>query len=219
MNARAEVHWLKLTNLRRWFMKFRTRHWLFLLLAISTVLITFTKLVQGLKPGSVLRTYYHPVRWWLLPHVITGAIALLAGPFQFSNSLRRQRPDLHRSIGVLYIGAIAVSAPLAIIVSLSHVPLVPSLAPILQAFAWVVATGMAWLMVRRRKYIQHQQWMVRSYALTTTFVSTRMLFSVPAIDRLNADGSAIVILCPVVCTLVAAEVGIQIGASESRRQP
>ena len=81
MNARAEVHWLNLMNLRRWFMKFRSRHWLFLLLAISTVLITFTKLVPGLKPGSVLRTYYHPVRWWLLPHVITGAIALLWSQF------------------------------------------------------------------------------------------------------------------------------------------
>lgn len=57
--------------------------------------------------------------------------------------------------------------------------------------------------------------MIRSYALTTTFVSTRLLFSVPAIDRLDADGSAIIILCTVACTLLGAEIGIQLEASRA----
>jgi uncharacterized membrane protein YozB (DUF420 family) len=202
----------------RWTGNLGTRHWLFLLLAVSTLVIAFTKLIPGLMPGSAMRTYYHPVRWWLLPHVVTGAIALLAGPLQFSNSLRRRRPNLHRRIGTLYLGAVAVSAPIAVVVTLLHVPLIPSLAPMVQGLAWVVATGMAWLMVRRRNYAQHREWMIRSYAITTTFVSTRILFSVPAVDRLNADGSAIIILSAVTCTLVAAEVGIQMEASGNRKR-
>lgn len=191
----------------------RTRHWLLLLLACSTILIAFTKLKPGLIPGSAMRTYYHPVRWWLVPHVVTGAVALFAGPLQFWNGLRRRRPKLHRRIGVLYIGAVLVSAPFAVIVSLLHVSLVPSLAPIVQGLAWVTATVMAWHTVRRRNYAQHRQWMIRSYALTTTFVSTRLLFSVPAIDRLDAGGSAIIILCAVTCTVIATELAIQLDAT------
>ena len=160
-----------------------------------------------------MRTYYYPVRWWLFPHIATGAIALLAGPLQFSNSLRRRQPKWHRRMGALYIIAVALSAPIAVAVSLLHVPLVASLAPILQGFAWLVATAMAWLMVRGRNYTQHREWMIRSYALTTTFVSTRILFSIPAIDRLDANGSAIIILSAVVCTLVAAEIGIQVSST------
>lgn len=192
-----------------------TRHWIFIALALSTVLIAFTKLIPELNSQSSGYRYYYPVRWWLLPHVFTGAVALFAGPLQFSNRLRRSRPKLHRVVGFCYMFAVFLSAPFAAVVTLLHVALIPSLAPFVQGSAWIIATGMAWTMAVRRNFTQHRQWMIRSYALTTTFVSTRLLFSVPAIDRLNAEGSAIIILCTVALTMVSAEVGIQLHASGS----
>lgn len=92
----------------------QARHWLLLLLALSTVLISITKLIPGIEPGSPMRRYYEPVPWWLLPHVGTGVIALLAGPLQFSNRLRRSRPQLHRSVGMVYLVAVFCSAPFAV---------------------------------------------------------------------------------------------------------
>lgn len=195
-----------------------TRHWMFIALAFSTALIAFTKLIPELSPQSSGYRYYYPVRWWLLPHVFMGAVALFAGPLQFSNRLRRSRPKLHRLVGFCYMFAVFLSAPFAAVVTLLHVALVPSLAPLVQGAAWVIATGMAWMMAARRNFAQHRQWMVRSYALTTTFVSTRLLFSIPALDhRLSADGTAIIILCAVTLTIVAAEVGIQLESPTSRK--
>jgi Predicted membrane protein (DUF2306) len=194
-----------------------TRHWLFLALALSIGVTLFTNLPPLFHPNSAIRRYYQPVQWWLIPHALTGITALVTGPFQFSVRLRKSRPDLHRAIGLFYIGAVFVSTPFAAIVTLLHVALVPSLAPLVQGFAWVVATGMAWRLAFRRNFVQHRQWMIRSYALTTTFVSTRLLFSIPAVGRLDPYGTAIIILSAVVVTMVCAEVGIQL--SSAGQQP
>ena len=34
--------------------------------------------------------HYQPFKWWLLPHGIAGACALLLGPMQFSDRLRKK---------------------------------------------------------------------------------------------------------------------------------
>src|SRR5689334_6538030 len=60
-----------------------------------------------------------PFRWLLLPHGIFGAIALLSGPLQFSDTIRRVRPILHRWTGYAYIVAVTVAAPLALSISIA----------------------------------------------------------------------------------------------------
>jgi hypothetical protein len=45
----------------------------------------------------------------------------------------------------------------------------------MQAAAWVVCTTAALITARNRQIIQHRQWMARSYAVTFTFVSSRVL--------------------------------------------
>jgi hypothetical protein len=45
----------------------------------------------------------------------------------------------------------------------------------MQAAAWVVCTTAALIAARNRQVIQHRQWMARSYAVTFTFVSSRVL--------------------------------------------
>jgi len=58
-------------------------------------------------------------------------------------------------------------------------------------------------------YVQiHRQWMVRSYAITTTFVTTRVLTAIPSIG-----GGGEVIYVPaqwslLVATMVLAELGL-----------
>src|SRR5471030_1824820 len=49
-------------------------------------------------------------KWWLLPHGLAGATALLLGPFQFSERIRRGKPALHRLMGRVYISAISIAS-------------------------------------------------------------------------------------------------------------
>ncbi|PYV85589.1 MAG: hypothetical protein DMG93_00860 [Acidobacteria bacterium] len=56
--------------------------------------------------------HYHPFRWWLLPHGLAGASALLLGPLQFSDRLRQRFTKFHRVVGRIYIFGALVAAPL-----------------------------------------------------------------------------------------------------------
>ena len=45
----------------------------------------------------------------------------------------------------------------------------------MQAAAWIVCTTAAFITAWNRQIPQHRQWMARSYAVTFTFVSSRVL--------------------------------------------
>jgi hypothetical protein len=47
----------------------------------------------------------------------------------------------------------------------------------------------------RRRIVQHREWMVRSYAVTFTFVGTRVLQPIPAWNHLGRLGFAAAIVC------------------------
>jgi hypothetical protein len=64
----------------------------------------------------------------------------------------------------------------------------------------MVVTAAAFLMARNRHFQQHREWMIRSYAVTFTFVGTRVLQPIPAWNRFSAPGFAMAI---VVITLMA----------------
>src|ERR1700680_743282 len=53
-------------------------------------------------------------KWWLLPHGLAGACALLLGPLQFSDRLRQRYTKLHRVLGRFYVGAALIAGPLGI---------------------------------------------------------------------------------------------------------
>jgi Predicted membrane protein (DUF2306) len=62
------------------------------------------------------------------------------------------------------------------------------------ATAWILTTGLALAAIWRHLYEQHKEWMVRSYVVTTAFVSFRLLVTVlqavgvgTAIERLTAS--------------------------------
>jgi uncharacterized membrane protein len=50
----------------------------------------------------------------------------------------------------------------------------------MQGAAWIVCTAVAVIAARNRQITVHRQWMARSYAVTFTFVSSRVLNLVPA---------------------------------------
>ena len=52
-----------------------------------------------INPIDPIWQHYEPFKWWLLPHGLAGACALLLGPLQFSNRLRSRFRKLPRVLG------------------------------------------------------------------------------------------------------------------------
>jgi hypothetical protein len=120
---------------------------------------------------------YWPRRWWLLAHISTGILALLAGPVQLWLGISDQRPAVHRRLGYVYMTAIALSAVAAYYLAFTTdltVAFGSGLAGL--ATAWVITTGLAFAAIRKQLYDQHKEWMIRSYVVTTGFVSFRIVF-------------------------------------------
>lgn len=128
-----------------------------------------------LRPADPMWKHLAPFRWWLLPHVAGGMIAFLVAPLQFSTTLRRRWPALHRWLGRLYVVAALIASALSVYIVVRFE---------LQANWWVMGTmgGLwflttlfAWLAARNRNFVQHQLWIGRSFGLTFTFVLTRII--------------------------------------------
>jgi hypothetical protein len=134
---------------------------------------------------------YWPRRWWLLAHITTGIVALLSGPVQLWLGVSDQRPAVHRRLGFLYMLAVLLSATAAYYLAFHTdfgVVFGSGLAGL--ATAWLITTGLAFAAIKRQLYDQHKEWMIRSYVVTTGFVSFRAVFPLIQNSGLADAGSA-----------------------------
>lgn len=141
-----------------------------------------------LQPDSFLRQRYSPIAPLMFLHGIPGAIALFLGIFQFSNRLRARFLQVHRVMGRVYVGCVAVAAPVAVVVAMK-LP-VPTLldASVIQALGWILTTGTALYCVRTGRISQHREWMIRSYPFAAVFVVVRAIVAIPAVARTGPIG-------------------------------
>ncbi|EAY27910.1 DUF2306 domain-containing protein [Microscilla marina] len=111
-------------------------------------------------------------------HRIFGAAYLIIGLMQFSKSFRRKRPQLHRTLGKIFMvfsitGAVsgilfAILVPFAGVVELIPV--------LLFASFMIYATYRAYAHIRRGEVTQHREWVARSYAIGLGVASIRVVF-------------------------------------------
>jgi uncharacterized membrane protein len=111
-------------------------------------------------------------RHLLIPHTLAGVSALLIGPLQFSARFRQRHLQLHRVLGRIYVLAVFIGSFTGIALAAGR-PGLPGTS--MQAAAWMVCTTAAFITARNRQIAVHHQWMARSYAVTFTFVSSRVL--------------------------------------------
>src|SRR6201998_2619245 len=95
--------------------------------------------------------HYEPFKWWLLPHGIAGACALLLGPMQFSDRLRKRFAKLHRVVGRIYVGGVCVAGPLGFYIQFfeerSGGSRSFSMAAAADAVLWMTTTGIAFAFI------------------------------------------------------------------------
>ena len=111
--------------------------------------------------------YFWPRRWWLVLHIAGGVTALTVGLVQLWLGLSNRIAALHRALGKLYVAVIAIGSMGGFYLALT----IPGNAPYAAGLfflcvAWVITTSMAVFAIRRRKVLQHREWMMRSYAVT-----------------------------------------------------
>jgi len=117
-------------------------------------------------------------------HVFAATLALLLGPFQFWERLRRRLPRLHRIAGRIYLG---VGVGLGGLAGLYMATFAFGGAPARLGFATL---ALAWLYTGLRAYrairggdvATHRRWMVRNFALTLAAVTLRILLPVSGIS-------------------------------------
>ncbi|HEX4133091.1 MAG TPA: DUF2306 domain-containing protein [Bryobacteraceae bacterium] len=153
--------------------RFNTVLWISLGLTALFVFITSEALLFADYPMyHAYRLQVIADRHLLVPHTLCGVIALLAGPMQFSSRLRLRYLKFHRALGRIYVISVFIGASTGIALAAGR-PGMPGTC--VQAAAWIVCTTAAFITARNRQIARHRQWMVRSYAVTFTFVSSRVL--------------------------------------------
>ncbi|MGP8155665.1 MAG: DUF2306 domain-containing protein [Candidatus Acidiferrales bacterium] len=131
-----------------------------------------------------------PFRWWLLPHGLMGACALLLGPMQFSDRLRQRFTKLHRVVGRFYVGGVFLAAPLGIYIQHFQErfgePFSFTMATVADGSLWMLTTGVALAFILKRKVQQHRQWMTRSYAMALVFLEVRVILGISGWENLGS---------------------------------
>ena len=142
-------------------------------------------------------------RWLLIPHALLGTVAFILGPIQFSSRLRQRNLGLHRILGRLYVVAVYLAAMMAMAISW-HREIFPGTC--VQACTWILTTTSAWITAKNGHVAVHRQWVARSYAVTFTFVSLRLLSIWPRYWNLSDAANVEVIIATTLGSVLTADI-------------
>jgi len=126
-------------------------------------------------------------KWWLLPHGMAAACALILGPMQFSDRLRQRYVRLHRVVGRIYIAGTFIAAPLGVYIQYldekAGFSRTFTIETVIQGGLWMLTTGIALAFILRGKVQQHRQWMTRSFGTgPLIFLEARVIFGLIGVD-------------------------------------
>lgn len=196
--------------------RFKTIVWVSL--GVTVLFVFITSEVFLIADYPMYHSYRLQViadRHLLIPHTLSGSIALLAGPFQFSTRFRQRHLQIHRVLGRFYVASVFVGSFTGIALATGR-PGLPGTT--MQAVAWMVCTTAAFITARNRQIATHRQWMARSYAVTFTFVSSRVFNLVPAYwSHLGDVLSAVGVIAFTLASLLIVDIGLNWHELTTRR--
>lgn len=116
----------------------------------------------------------------LVGHVLCGTVAMVTACFQIWPAFRARHPKAHRVMGRVYVLAgvlpggvlgiaVGVASPFGPVVRAANVTL---------GILWLATTIAGFRMARRRRFVEHRRWMVRSFWLTFAIITTRVASTV-----------------------------------------
>jgi len=131
---------------------------------------------------------YWAMRGWLLMHITGGMVAVLTGPWQFWTGFRSRFYRIHRWMGRVFLGSVAVGSAGAFSLAVSTTNgWAFGFALFVMASAWVTCAGMAYYAILKRRVAIHKDWMLRAYVVTFGFVTFRILSDYGPTSHLQPD--------------------------------
>jgi hypothetical protein len=131
--------------------------------------------------------HYKPFKWWLLPHGVAGACALILAPMQFWDRLRLRFTTLHRATGSVYVASVLVLAPLGVYIQYldeaQGAARSFTIATVIDAALLMITTWIGLIFALKRMFPQHRQWMTRSYAVSLVFLQVRLILGLTGLDQ------------------------------------
>ncbi len=120
----------------------------------------------------------HDKFWWIsfYTHISSSVFVLIAGTTQFNATILAKWPSIHRIIGKLYIVLVLiVAAPSGLYMGLkANGGLAAQVSFSLLSILWFIFTLLAYINVLKKKWIIHENYMIRSYSLTFSAISLRL---------------------------------------------
>jgi hypothetical protein len=166
---------------------FQTKHLVFASIAAMGAYVLYNNESFLLDWSAPVWQHYNPFKWWLLPHGLAGACALLLAPMQFAESLRRRHTRLHRTIGTIYVICCFVLAPLGLYIQYldeaQGAARSFTIETMIQSSTLMITTGIGCYFALKRQFTYHRQWMIRSYAVALTFLQIRVIVGVFGLDK------------------------------------
>lgn len=112
---------------------------------------------------------------WLFIHVAGSVTALFLGSLQFIPALRRGGGPPHRWVGRVYVlGCLIGGGAGLILAPFSSAGPIASVGFGSLAMIWISVNLLGWRAAVQRRFVDHRQWMIRSWALTLAAVTLRL---------------------------------------------
>jgi len=129
--------------------------------------VKFLQIKQWIINNTVWRTAF-------FVHVFSSIFLLLAGFTQFYSPFKKFL-KVHRAVGKMYVIIILfLSGPAGLIMAFyANGGILSQTAFTLLSILWLFFTAKAWLEIRRGNYVQHGNYMTRSFALTLSALTLR----------------------------------------------
>lgn len=147
---------------------------IYLMFQLSVPYISFQKNIDFL---ATKQNVYH-IDYWryaFYVHVFTSVFVLPAGFTQFNKAFFRR--SWHRKLGMVYVLAVLfLSAPTGLVMGFhANGGLGAKASFVLLSSVWFVTTLLALVTAKKKKFIEHGEWMLYSYALTLSAITFRLL--------------------------------------------
>ena len=139
-------------------------------------LVTYSMWPLGSRVHPEMQAAFEANRLIVYTHIFASAVALLLGPFQFLKRFRRQRPDLHRWLGRVYLTVGILLGGLAGLAmsTFAFGGLLSQTGFAGLALAWLFTGRQAFATIRRGDIAGHRRWMIRNFAVTLAGVTIRL---------------------------------------------
>jgi hypothetical protein len=126
-----------------------------------------------------LKQDYIAIKPWRIAffvHVFTSILVLFAGFTQFFPYILKQYKKSHRTLGYVYIiNILMVTGPASLLMSFyANGGTASIIGFVILAVLWILFTALALYFAIKKDFVQHQNFMIRSYALTLSAISLRL---------------------------------------------